>query len=303
MPDKSKEKKRARGSSSTDPEEEDKVLEKLTSIQTRIEDGFTKMENEMVALKQELKQDILAVRNELDDLRKSIDSAWVEIDILKNENKYLKNQVASTASKNAKLNEEVSALKDRVIRQEDYSRRENLRFYNIPENQGESIERCITKVNEVITALGLSSSEISFHAIHRIGKRDNLSSLSSSHIGHAPANGHPQRSRPRPILVRFVSRMDADAVWGRRKELLNSSSLSSIFIDKDFSAETAKIHKKAKELNIARVFIKGNKLLVNNSSYVYSGQYSRLPAASHTGQRTLNLTCPKTSGWTLFFLV
>ena len=102
MPDKSKEKKRARGSSSTDPEEEDKVLEKLTSIQTRIEDCFTKMENEMVALKQELKQDILAVRNELDDLRKSIDSAWVEIDILKNENKYLKNQVASTASKNAK---------------------------------------------------------------------------------------------------------------------------------------------------------------------------------------------------------
>ena len=274
MPDKSKEKKRARGSSSTDPEEEDKVLEKLTSIQTRIEDGFTKMENEMVALKQELKQDILAVRNELDDLRKSIDSTWVEIDILKNENKYLKNQVASTASKNAKLNEEVSALKDHVIRQEDYSRRENLRFYNMPENQGESIEQCITKVNKVITALGLSSSEISFHAIHRIGKRDNLSSSSSSHTDHATANGHPQRSRPRPILVRFVSRMDADAVWGRRKELLNSPSLSSIFIDKDFSAETAKIrrklraaHKKAKELNIARVSIKGNKLLVNSSSY------------------------------------
>ena len=99
----------------------------------------------MVALKQELKQDVLAVRNELDDLRKSIDSAWVEIDILKNENKSLKNQMASTASKNAKLNEEVSALKDRVIRQEDYSRRENLRFYNIPENLGESIKQCITK--------------------------------------------------------------------------------------------------------------------------------------------------------------
>ena len=67
--------------------------------------------------------------------------------------------------------------------------------------------------------------------------------------------------------------MDADAVWGRRKELLNSPSLSIVF-DKDLSTETAKIrgklraaHKKAKELNIARVSIKDNKLLVNSSSY------------------------------------
>ena len=134
-----------------------------------------------------------------------LNSAWVEIDILKNENKYLKNQVASTASKNAKLKEEVSAPKDCVIRQKDYSRRENLRFYNLPQNQGESNEQCIVKVIEVITALGLSSSEISFYAIHRIGKRDNLPSLSSSHIDHATANGHPQRSCPCPILVRFVS--------------------------------------------------------------------------------------------------
>ena len=72
-----------------------------------------------------------------------IDSAWVEI---KKNNESLKDQMVSTASENAKLNEEVSALKDRVIRQEDYSRRENLRFYNIPENQGNSIQQCITKV-------------------------------------------------------------------------------------------------------------------------------------------------------------
>ena len=274
MPDKSKEKKRARGSSSTEAEEEDKILEKLTSIQTRIENGFTKMENEMAALKQELKQDILAVRNELSELRKSIDSAWVEINTLKKENESLKKQMASMVSENTKLNEDINTLKNRVIKQEDYSRRENLRFYNIPENQSENTEQCIAKVNEVITALGLNSSEISFHAIHRIGKRDNLSSSSSSHTDHATANGQSQRPRPRPILARFVSRMDADDVWGRRKELLKSSTLSSIFIDKDLSAESAKIrgklraaHKKAKELNITRVSIKGNKLLVNSSSY------------------------------------
>ena len=127
-------------------------------------------------------------------------------------------QMASTVSETTKLNEDINTLKDRVIKQEDYLRRENLRFYNIPENQSENTEQCIAKVNEVITALGLNSSEISFHAIHRIGKRDNLSSSSSSHTDHATANGQSQRPRPRPILARFVSRMDADVVFGEERK-------------------------------------------------------------------------------------
>jgi len=42
------------------------------------------------------------------------------------------------------------------------------------------------------------------------------------------------------MLVRFISRMDVDAVWGRRKELLQSPALSSVFIEEDLSTETAK---------------------------------------------------------------
>ena len=243
MADKSKDKKRARGSSSNNAEEEDKVLEKLSSIKARIENGFTKMENEMSALKQELKQEILAVKSELNELRKSTDSAWVEIDALKKENESLKKQMGSTLSENAKLNK-VSAVKDRVIRQEDYSRRENLRFYNVSENQDESIEQCITKVKEVITALGLNPNDISFHAIHRVGKQGNDLPSSNATQSDATGNGQSRRPCPRPILARFVSRADADAVWGRTKELLKSPSLSSIFIDKDLSAESAIIRGK-----------------------------------------------------------
>lgn len=46
MPDKLKDKKRARGSSSNDAEEEDRILKKLSSIQMRRENGFTvRMQN------------------------------------------------------------------------------------------------------------------------------------------------------------------------------------------------------------------------------------------------------------------
>ena len=142
------------------------------------------------------------------------------------------------------------------------------------ENQDESIEQCITKVKEVITALGLNPNDISFHAIHRVGKQGNDLPSSNATQSDATGNGQSRRPRPRPILARFVSRADADAVWGRRKELLKSPSLSSIFIDKDLSAESAIIRgklraaqRKAKELNIPRVFIKGNKLHVNSTTY------------------------------------
>ena len=62
-------------------------------------------------------------------------------------------------------------------------------------------------------------------------------------------------------MVRFVSRIDADAVWERRKDLLKTSAMSSIFIDKDLSSESAKRRgklraalRKAKELNITKGF-------------------------------------------------
>ena len=55
---------------------------------------------------------------------------------------------------------------------------------------------------------------------------------------------------------------------------MNSSSFSSVFIDKDLSPESARergklraAYKKAKELNVGRVFIKGKSLTVNSSVY------------------------------------
>ena len=68
--------------------------------------------------------------------------------------------------------------------------------------------------------------------------------------------------------------MDVDGVWERKKELLKSPHFSFVSIDKDLSAESAIIrgklraaYRKAKDLNITRVSIKGNKLFVNGDSH------------------------------------
>ena len=263
---KSKEKKRARGSSSTGEEDvtDTMILEKLSSIHADVK-----------ASKDELKSEIQALKSELSEVTKSLNAVWEEVQSLKQKNKDIQDQCDAATRENSKLNEEISTLKNRLIKLEDYSRRENLRFYNIPENPGESSMECSRKVMDVLSELGADPENTKFHAIHRNPNTTASSnSAVSNRVSTESREGASRPPRPRPILVRFVSRMDSDWVWENRKKLMNSSRFSSVFIDKDLSAESAKqrgklraAFRKAKELNIGKVFIKGKNLSVNSTVY------------------------------------
>ena len=67
----------------------------------------------------------------------------------------------------------------------------------------------------MLLSLGINPNEINFHAIHRVGNRRDRTSSSSNTNSTAAGEEQSQRSRPRPILARFISRMDVDAVWER----------------------------------------------------------------------------------------
>ena len=258
---KNQEKKRACGSSSS-PEDEvtDRmILGKLSSIHADIK-----------ASKDELKSEIQAVKLELSEVTKSLNAVWEEVQSLKQKNKDLQDQCDTTTRENSKLSEEISALKNRLIKMEDYSRRENLRFYNIPENPGESSVECSRKMIDVLSELGADPENIMFHPIHQTGNPSNTASSNSAVSNEVSTESREGASRPvppRPILVRFVLRMDSNWVWENKKKLMDSSRFSSVFIDKDLSTESARQHgklrtayRKAKELIIGNVFIKGNKM-------------------------------------------
>ena len=119
-----------------------------------------------------------------------------------------KKQLDSTTKKNDTLEKKVETLRSRLVKQEDYSRRENLRFYNIPEEPNETNEECFQKLRQVLTELG-APSDVKFHAVHRTGK-PNVGTRTPSTSNEEEMQGPP---RPRPILARFLSRMDCDLVW------------------------------------------------------------------------------------------
>ena len=220
----------------------------------------------MEALRCQMKEDIKSIRGELQETTKSLSVLWEEFESVKVKNKHLEEQVESTLKENCQLKKEVETLKDRVVKQEDYSRRENLRIINVSEEPDEENDVCVNKVKYILSELG-APPDIKFYAIHRVGKPNATSNESTG-------EGASSATRPPPILVRFVSRMDADLVWTKKKELLKSRRFSIVFIDKDLSKESAKdrgklraAYKKAKELNIERVFFKGKHLIVNGNRY------------------------------------
>ena len=77
------------------------------------------------------------------------------------------------SSKNAKLETEIDALKvrfleeqEKVIALKNYCRRENLRFMNVPEQEGENCANIIYDIIE--NELNMDVENLQFHAIHRV---------------------------------------------------------------------------------------------------------------------------------------
>ena len=89
---------------------------------------------------------------------------------------------------------------------ENYSRRENLPFLNVP---GHNDENCMDVVYDIIeNDMNIDIEDIHFPgAVHRVGK---------------PRSEDASKSFTRPITVCFLSREDKDAVFRARKWLKDS---------------------------------------------------------------------------------
>ena len=92
------------------------------------------------------------------------------------------------SSKNAKLETEIGALKlrfleeqEKVIALENYSRRENLHFMNVPEQEGENCANIIYDIVE--RELNMDVENLQFHAIHRVGKQRSSDETSKAYLG------------------------------------------------------------------------------------------------------------------------
>ena len=118
------------------------------------------------------------------------------------------------------LQAEIGNLKTRLLEEqeksialENHSRRENLQFMKVPEHNDEN---CMGVVYDIIeNDININVEGIHFHAVHRVGK---------------PGSEDASKSFPRPIIARFLSRVERDAVFRVRNRLKDSSRTKDVCI-------------------------------------------------------------------------
>ena len=223
------------------------LLNKLRAIESRMEDNFSNLHTQISELSCEFKHEINVVKSTLNELEKSVNLAWANIEDLQQESKALKDSKSShqkmmdeqTAeiqslkvdlkklqAENEKLKPALKEAQENLVALENYTRRENLRFMNIPESRGENCQDIIYDVLE--NDLKMNIQDIRFHAVHRVGK---------------PQSNGATPARPRPIIARFAVREDRDAVFNVKNRLKSSARHSEAYITQDFAREIQKERK------------------------------------------------------------
>ena len=154
----------------------------------------------------------------------SLEFTQQEVDILKGENKVLKDEVRdlkTELNKNNSSDESLRKIQNRLDYQEDYSRRNNLRIDGLDEKNNETWEETEEKVQRLLRdTLGMGA--VALERAHRVGP-----------------SSRPGAARPRAIVARFCSFPD------RQRALRNSAKLrnTNIYLNEDLCESSVQARK------------------------------------------------------------
>ena len=151
------------------------------------------------------------------------------------------------------LEVQLNAETEKNIKLEQYTRRENLCFINIREEEGEDCKSLI--YNVIQKDMGIGTSEIKFHAVPRVGKK--------------------MESRCRPIIARFISREDRNLIWQHKGKIKHSPNYPDAYVTEDFAKAIQEERKvlikamlKARENEgLSNANVVGCYLFINNEKY------------------------------------
>ena len=231
-------------------------IEKLfKQMEQKIEARFDKTNDSIESLREQMTQ-IHAELGTIKDLQNSLEFTQDNVAEIQKDLTVIKGNVYKVEHRMDALESRSdcnSELKEQYLNLSTCSRKENLKFSGIPEEDGERNNSTIAKVRDVFTnKLGITNaSEIKFQRCHRMGRPSNT------------------MKNPRDIIARFVLFPDREEVWKRRNKLKNSG----ISMSEDFPPEIVKrraklypIYKLAKNKNYkCRMPI--DKLIIEGVSY------------------------------------
>ena len=209
-----------------------------------------------------LEQKHLEMNEENEGLKRAIEFNLNKIQDLESDVKKYREESEKTRRElenvnvsNTKLREESSKLKEKTVKAEAYSRRNNLRFEGIAREANETPNDCRIKIYAIlINELGMHDAErrIVIERCHRDQRYPN----------HNPPS----------ILVRFLSYLDRDEIW-QKKDMLNRNNKNKLYLNQDFPPEVERKRSflrpyvKAAYDNHHKAVLVGDMILVDGKRY------------------------------------
>ena len=193
-----------------------KKLEKLDVIELQLNEVHAKVANIEETVSR-LDSEVQALKTRTAKLEKNVEE-------LEGGFQYNEEDVRDLQCDNKRLEHEVYDLKKQLLYMETYSRRENLKFFGVPENtectmeEGSEQHVVIENTKEVIyqfleenLKIDQPREKIEFQRIHRLGK--------------------PNSSKPRPIIARFLRYSDRELVMDNARKHLKGHKVFHVFED------------------------------------------------------------------------
>lgn len=168
-----------------------------------------------------------SIHDELMSMLKSTVESVVKgvLDELHTQISSLKTQNEALRSENNDLMYRVDILEFRSDAAEQYSRRDNVRISGLVEKEGEHTDDEVISIAKSV-GLTLSTNDISIS--HRVGKKK-------------------PNSKPRDIIVKFVSRRSRDSFY-KKRSALKSSGHSGIYVNEDLTKYRAELLFNARQM-------------------------------------------------------
>ena len=142
------------------------IMEKLDCIQQSLDSNFAEAMGEINNLRTDVNTKLLILKSDTYELKTSLDAAWIEIEALKQQDEQNKLQRQQLKMDSARLEANLAAAKARAIELENYTRRENIRLLDVPENEEENCKEIVRQVMATVKMEG--ANKVEFHAVQSV---------------------------------------------------------------------------------------------------------------------------------------
>lgn len=179
-------------------------LGKLDSIESSVRNIETNLAN-LKARTAKLEEFEATAKNDIAELKKSCsfngDKCMEHRDALKKQMEEQNKKITSLTESERKLTDQINDITSKNLYLEAYSRRENIKFFNIPEVREEDTEEVLRNFMERDLSYRKARS-VEFQRVHRLNTRRNSD------------------TSPRPIIARLLRYKDVEEIFslGRRLE-------------------------------------------------------------------------------------